>query len=315
MTARILVALSTFAEHDDAPLALLREAGAEHVLNSLGRRLTRDEIVALGADCAGIIAGVEPYDEEVLEKLPRLKCISRCGVGTDNIALEAADRRGIVVRTTPEVVATPVAEQTIGMILDLLRNLSYYTALMKERRWERVDGRLLAGKLVGVVGLGRVGRRVAEMLTHLGARVCGCDLNPDLAWAQQTEVEVVDIDNLLSRADVVTLHLSALPDAPFCLDERALGRMKRGALLVNTSRGRFVDEAALYRALREKRVGGAALDVFSEEPYSGELCDLDNVVLTPHVSAFTVESRAAMELQATENLLAALSPADTHQRP
>lgn len=303
MTDRIFVTLSTFAEFADEPLTLLQESGIEFFTNPHGRRITREEIIELGDEATGIVAGVEPYDREVLNALPRLKCISRCGVGIDSIDLVEAKKRGIVIRNTPDVVIQPVAELTVAMIFDLLRRLSLFTHLMKGRRWEKHPGNLLAGKTAGIIGLGRIGRRVAELLVQLDVTVLGADVSPDTAWAKKLGVKIVDMDILLEQSDIVSIHVAASTDTPFMLGGAELSRMKEGAFLVNVSRGNMVDENALYDSLNSGLLAGAALDVFPQEPYSGLLCDLDNVVMTPHVATLTKESRTMMEYEAVRNLL------------
>lgn len=307
MRPRILVALSTFAEHDPAPLALLRSRPIEFTLNPYGRRLTRGEIIELGAGCAGVIAGVEPYDEQVLAALPELRCISRCGVGVDNIALVTAAARGILVRNTPDVVIAPVAELTLAMMLDLLKRVTEHTVLLRAGRWEKLTGHMLSGKTVGLIGLGRIGRRVAELLNPFGARVMGCDPNADRSWADRTGVRLVPVDEVLADSDVVSLHLTVATETPFRLDASRLARMKQGAYLVNVARGQLVDDLALADALRAGHLAGAALDVFPDEPYAGPLTKFPQVILSPHVATLTVESRSEMELQATRNLLDGLA--------
>lgn len=303
MRGKVLIALSTFAENGSAPLDLLLASGRQYVLNPYGRRLVREEVANLGADCAGVVAGVEPYDAPVLDGMPHLRCISRVGVGVDNIDLALAAERRIEVRNTPDVVVAPVAELTLAMALDLLKRLTAHTCLLKAGRWEKLTGNMLEGRVVGLVGLGRIGRRVAEVLRALGAEVIGCDPGCDPAWASSAGVALVPLEGLLSAADVVSLHLAVPKDVAFRLGEAELGLMKPGALLVNVARGAYVDEDALFDALSSGRLGGAALDVFPEEPYHGRLATLDNVVLTPHVATLTQESRLRMETEAVANLL------------
>jgi D-3-phosphoglycerate dehydrogenase len=276
-------------------------------LNVLGRRIEREEIVRLGGDATGIVAGVEPYDALVLGQLIRLKCISRCGVGIDNIDLEFAKQKGILIRNTPDVVVRPVVEITIALILDLLRHLTWHASRMNQGVWEKRAGNLLAGKTVGLLGLGRIGKKVAEVLLRLDATVMGTDVKPDRVWAEKAGVQIVSLEELLRRADILSIHISAIAENPFVLDEEQIARMKEGAWLVNVSRGNLVDERALYGALKSNRLAGAALDVFPEEPYRGPLCDLENVIMTPHVATLTKESRVRMEREAVQNLLDALS--------
>lgn len=300
---KILVALSTFGEYGDMPLRLLKESGSPYTINPLKKRLVREEIIEMGKDCEGIIAGVEPYDDYVLEHLPKLRCISRCGVGIDNIAQEKAKERGICILNTPNVVIQPVVELTIAMIFDLLRKLSYHAALMRAKRWEKKAGHLLMGRKIGIIGLGRIGKRVAEVLKTLGAQVRGYDPFPDKQWAQAHGIEIVPCKQIIRESDVLLLHLSVISGAPFRLGEQEIRSMKQGAMVVNVARGEFIDEEALYGALNDGHLAGAALDVFPQEPYQGKLCTLDNIVLTPHLATLTEESRLQMETEATANLI------------
>jgi D-3-phosphoglycerate dehydrogenase len=189
------------------------------------------------------------------------------------------------------------------MILDLLKKITFHTALMRQRQWRRLPAGLLQGKCAGVLGLGRIGRRVAELLSRLEAEVIGADLCPDLKWAREQGVMIVPASELLQRSDIVSIHLTEVPEHPFQITAKEIAFMKKGALLVNVARGRFIHEEDLYQALRQGRLGGAALDVFSQEPYSGPLCDLDNVLLTPHAATLTQESRTQMEWEAVKNLI------------
>lgn len=311
MKERIFVALSTFGEHGDEPVRVLRASGHEIAGNPHGRRLTADEVVSLAADCSGIIAGVEPYTAHVLAALPKLRCVSRVGAGIDNIDLAAARERNVAIRNTPDVVTDAVAELTLGMVLDLLKNLSRHTAEMRERKWIKHTGRLLRGKRVGVIGLGRIGKRVAENFAALGAIVHGADPAADREWATRTGVAVAPVDEVIRAADVLCLHLSGSV-SEFLLGAPEIAAMKTGAILVNVARGRFVDEPALHGALASGKLAGAALDVYPEEPYAGRLCELDNVVLTPHIATLTAETRLAMELEAVENVLDSLRLTGSH---
>ena len=300
---KIFVALATYAEYGDAPLKLLKESGFPYILNTLGKRLSRDEIIDLGRDSEGVIAGVEPYDDYVLDRLPYLRCISRCGIGIDNISVETARKKGIKIFNTPDVVIQPVAELTIAMIFDLLRKLSFHTMLLKSKTWKKSGGHLLAGKKVGVLGLGRIGKKVAEILLKLDAEVYGTDIVPDGRWAEKTGIKIVPLDELLRLSDIITVHVSINKNNGPIFGEKEISAMKKGSFLINTARGQVVDESALYNALKKKHLEGAALDVFPEEPYLGKLCELENIVMTPHIATLTEESRAQMEIEATLNII------------
>lgn len=310
MKPEIFVALSTFSAFDKGPLDILKQSGFKYSLNPHGRRLIREEITDMAKKADGIIAGVEPYDGVVLDRLPRLRCISRCGVGVDNIDLRKAKERGIAIKNTPDVVILPVVELTIAMIFDLLRKLSYHTYLMKSREWRKSAGNLLSGKKVGVLGLGRIGRKVAEILVKLDAEVYGADVSVDYDWAKKARVRIITTEALLKKCDIVTIHISISENNKFTLGKQEIKNMKKGSLLINTSRGKIIDEDVLCDALKSNYLGGAALDVYSSEPYDGPLCDLDNIVLTPHIATLTEESRTQMEIEAVRNLTDFLNSSD-----
>lgn len=300
---KIYVSLSTFAQHGREPLELLEKSGFDFELNTSGQRIHKEELITRCLEYHGIVAGVEPYDEEVLNALSNLECISRCGVGTDSIDHGIAKKKGVAIKNTPDVVIQPVAELTVAMIFDLLRKLSWHTSRLKSKVWEKASGVLLQGKMVGVIGVGRIGKRVINFLQSLGAHVIATDVYPDIEWAKQNNVDFVSLEDVLIRSDIVTLHLSCLKGNSFCLREKELALMKKGSFLINVSRGDMIDEDALYNALINNHLGGAALDVFLQEPYSGKLCTLDNIVMTPHVATLTKESRLQMEIDSVNNLL------------
>ena len=303
MTKKILIALSSFGGYNDTPTKFLKASGFDYVLNPHGRRLKAEEIIELAKDCEGILAGLEIYDDHVLEQLPKLRCISRCGTGIDNISLNRAQQLGIEVKRTSEAPIIAVAEITIAMILNLLRKISFHDALMKIGIWDRDIGFSLYGKKVGVLGLGRIGRRIATLLIPFGTMLYGADLSPDESWANQHGVKIVSTRELIEICDIVTIHTSVIEGKELSLDRDAIFSMKHGAFLINASRGKIIDEDALYSALKEGHLAGAALDVFSTEPYDGPLRELDNVILTPHIATFTQETRTQMEVKAIENLI------------
>lgn len=302
---KILVTTSTFAVEETLPVDMLRDAGYEVVLNPFGRKLTEDEVVKLILDMqpAAMIAGVESLTARVLEQAGNMKAICRCGMGIDTVDLAAAERCGIKVMNTPDAPTRAVAELTIGLIIDLLRRISQLDREIRKQNWKKVNGSLVQGRTVGIVGLGRIGKTVAGLLLSLGADVSGTDINPDNAWLQSRGISLVSLDQLLKENDVIVLNLSYTPENRHLIDKRKIGIMKKGAYLVNPSRGEVVDEEALFEALTNGHLSGAAIDVFSQEPYTGPLTTLDNVVLTPHIGSYARESRIEMERQAAENIL------------
>ncbi len=299
----ILVTLSTFGVNSHEPLRLLQESGFTFRVNPYRRRMEPREVVQLGHECRGLVAGVEQYTAQTLSELPYLRCISRAGAGIDNIDVAEAQRRGIAVLNTPDEPTIAVAELTLTMMLALLRQLPNVDSLMHRRTWERVQGHLLAGKTVGIIGLGRIGRRVAELVQAFGAIVIGVEPNPDREWVRAHRVALMDLPALLSRADIVSVHATASRDHPLHLGVAELAQMKRGAWLINMARGDMVDDRALDKALASGSLSGAALDVFPEEPYRGPLCDNPGVILSPHQATLTPETRTAMETRAVDNLI------------
>ncbi len=305
----IAVTIWLFGTVGGNPVKRLEEAGFRVRRNTRFRTLTNTETSAMARDAVGIIAGVEHWSDEMLAACPRLKVISRIGVGLDNIDLDAARRRGIAVTTTPRGSTQAVAEVTLGMILSLSRRLPVYSEAMSRGTWKAVPNGMLTGKTLGIVGLGRIGRRLVDLAKPFGLRVLASEPEPDLSFVHQRGVTLVSLESLLRASDIVSLHLSYSPSVRHLMNQKRFGLMKRGALFINTSRGAVVDETALLAAVRSKRVAGAGLDVFETEPYRGMLCRMPNVITTPHVASFTQESWRDMEEQAIDNLLAALCPA------
>jgi D-3-phosphoglycerate dehydrogenase len=303
MNDLIFVALSTFAADDRRPLELLEASGHPFRIHRTGKRITTLELLRDGYDAAAILAGVEPYDSSTLSQLRSLRCISRCGVGVDAIDLAAARQRGVAVANTPGIPTEAVAELALAMFLALSRNLRLQANLMQARRWERTRAHLLAGRTVGIIGLGRIGQRVAQLCQTFNARVLAYDPLVDTTLACGLGVELVPMEPLLREADILSLHASRSTEQPILIGTAELAVMKRGAILVNLARGEMVDEGALVEALRSGQLAGAGLDVFTAEPYQGPLCDFEQVILTPHSATLTVETRAAMELQCVENAL------------
>jgi D-3-phosphoglycerate dehydrogenase len=300
---KTLISTSSFGQEDPEPLAKLERAGIRFQLNPYGRTLTEAEAAELLRDVDGVLAGTEPLTAEVLLGARRLKVISRVGSGLENVDLEAARRLGIVVTSTPEAPVDAVAELTLAGILSLLRKLPQMDQALRAGHWRKQMGSLLTGKTVGLVGLGRIGRRLAELLAPFRVRLLAHDIRPPLEWALERGIQMVGLEHLLASADVVSLHATRERGAGYLLGRGELGLLKPGAILVNTARGGLVDEEALAQALERGALAGAYLDTFEREPYSGPLLRLPNVLLTPHVGSYAREARIAMELEAVDNLL------------
>ncbi len=299
----ILISTTSFGAEDDRPLRLLEERGFRYRVNPHGRRLTAAEVKMLLREADGMIAGTEPLSAEVLQAAERLRVISRCGTGVDNVDLAEAEARGIAVLTTTEAATNAVAELVLAGILALLRHLPSLDRRCKTREWKREMGRRLEGRCVGIVGLGRIGKRVARLLTAFGARVIAHDVREDQGFASAYGIEFVSLETLLKGAEIVTLHVGLGPETRRLIGPEQLRMMRPGALLINCARGDLVDEKALADSLQSGHLGGAFLDTFSEEPYAGPLLDLPGVLVTPHIGSYTIESRVAMEIEAAQNLI------------
>jgi D-3-phosphoglycerate dehydrogenase len=302
---KVLITTSSFNVAAADSLSRLSQAGFEIVTNPHGRKLSEDEVaVLLDDDVVGMVAGTEPLTRRVLAGARGLKVVARCGIGLDSVDLAAAGELGIEVTNTPDAPSAAVAELTLGLMLDQLRRISRADRQIRAGQWKPLMGGLLAARTVGVVGYGRIGRRVSKLVQAFGARV----LATDAAGVQPDGIaEPCALERLLAEADVVTLHMPSQKGAGHFLDAARIGRMKRGAVLVNTARGGLVDEDALAEAIREGRLGGAALDTYEKEPYSGPLAELPQLVLTAHMGSYAEESRGIMEREAADNLLKGLA--------
>jgi len=303
---KILISPTSFGKCGNEPLDLLEKNNYEVILNPFGRKMTPEEVISLGGDCVGVIAGIESLNATVLESLPYLQCISRCGSGLDNIDIDKAKELEVEVKNTPEGPTRAVAELTIGLILDLLRKISLRDRAIRNGKWNKEMGYLLKDKTVGVLGLGRIGRTVAELLLKLDVKVIGSDIHPDIDWLDKTNISLVSFEELLKKSDILCLHVSFSPKQNYLIGKNELSLMKKDSYLVNLSRGGVVDEVVLFNFLKNKHLAGAAIDVFLQEPYSGPLKKLENVVLTSHVGSYARESRLQMEMDAVENLLEVL---------
>lgn len=298
----VYVALQQFCEENKGPLKLLKDNGFKVKLNTLGRRLKSAELPLLLAGADAVLAGLEPYDAPVLRALPKLRCISRCGVGTDSIDLRAAKERGVAVRVTREETIEPVAQMTLAMILALARNLPLHYSDFHAGQWVKRTGCLISDWTIGLVGFGRIGRSVAALLHAFGPHVLIHDprlLDGTLPPGTQN----IPLDELLADCDLVSLHADRRADEGPLLGKKELAMMKKGSYLVNTARGYLIDEKALHAALSSGHLAGAALDVFEAEPYKGPLARLPQVLATPHVATLTRSSRAAMELSCAQNVV------------
>lgn len=280
----------------------LESQGFQLRFNPHHRCLTPEDYAVCLDGVELILAGVEPYREEVFSRHPALRVLSRIGTGVDSIDLDAARSHGVAVYNTPDAPTRSVAELTVGFILCLLRGIPQMSTDFHQGLWKPFLGRELAERKVGLLGLGRIGGGVAERLQPFGVSLLACDPRWDEAKARRFGVKRVSFEELLAQSDLLSLHLPLEPATRHLLDGPRLDRMKPGAFLINTSRGGIVHDAALLERLRSGRLGGAALDVFEAEPDTAPYRGAPHLLLSPHAGAATTEARARMEGGAVENL-------------
>lgn len=302
---RIFISTSSFGKFDPQPLERLKSSGFSVELNPYGKTMTEQQIAeALKVKgVEGLIAGTEPLTSSVLEGAKALKAIARVGTGMDSVDLPAAKQLGIPVSNTPDGPTDAVAELTLCLMIDLLREVTKQNRQVLEGNWKKTMGSLLRGKRVGFLGFGRIARRLTELLAPFHCKVLFYDpyIPGDCEGADKCE-----LDDLLKQADLVSLHLPLLDSSRHIIGENELAKMKKSACLLNVSRGGLVNENALHSALIGGKIAAAALDVFETEPYVGPLLELPNLVVTPHIGGYAREGRIRMERDAVENLLKAL---------
>jgi D-3-phosphoglycerate dehydrogenase / 2-oxoglutarate reductase len=301
---RLVISTSSFDTKNNPHIQYLIQKGMTVVGNPYKRKLTEEEIIELlNPDTVGLIAGVEPLTARVFAATKTLKVVSRCGTGLDSVDLKAAQQHNVAVFNTPVAPAQAVAELTLGLILAALRQICLTDRMFRDGKWPRMQGQLLAAQTVGIIGLGHIGQRVARLCQAFGAEVIAYD--PYLKQPLQN-VKLTTFDQLLSEADIVSLHLPYSADVYHLIDAGALSGMKPGAIVINAARGGLIDETALDEALNSGKLSAAALDAFEQEPYQGPLIKNDKVILSSHIGSLAREARQRMEIEAAENLLQGL---------
>jgi len=307
MSKKIFVATYPFGQYDKRPIEILENTGWEIDYNFLGRRLRKLEKNNIIGNVDGIIAGTEPYTEELIMSISNLKVISRVGVGLDNIDFEACRKKNIIVTYTPEAPSDSVADLTIAQIINLLRKINISNASIRDGKWDRIIGKTVREVKIGVLGMGRIGKRVVKRLFPFDACICVCDTKPDIEYGEKFNVKWMDKKELFKNCDIVTIHIPMNKDNYHCVDFEELSYMKEGSCIVNTSRGPIVNEKAIISMLYNKHLSGVALDVFEEEPYRGPLTLFKEVILTAHIAASTISGRRDMEMGAAVDCVRVLS--------
>jgi D-3-phosphoglycerate dehydrogenase len=306
---KVCVTPTSYGKSDSRLLSELESQVGEVVYNKTGRPLTSDEVRELVKDCDAYLAGLDTIDRSALESANKLKVISRYGVGVDNVDLAAAKEKGIIVTNTPGANSVSVAELTVALILALARNIPEAALATQRGEWPRQNGITLEGKCVGLIGFGAIGKAVGKRLKAFDMRVLAFDMYPDDDFATKYEIEIVSLDHILKEADFVSLHLPLMPETREIVNSDFLGKMKKGAYLINTSRGELINENDLKSAIEQMHLRGAALDVFSKEPPGADNPLLQNpkVIVTPHCAAHTDGATNTMGWLALNDILAVLN--------
>ncbi len=308
--AKALITTVPFAEIDRLPLELLNKASIEYLINPHNKKLTEDQLAELVGDVDVIIAGTEAITDNVMARASSLRLISRVGIGLDSVDLLAAKRRGIRVSYTPDAPAPAVADLTLGMMLTLLRSIHLANTRMHQSRWQRISGRRLGEVTVGIIGAGRVGSRVLRRMTGFGTpRILINDIMPNHELDREFKLEWATKEEIYKEADIISLHVPLTPLTKNMIRRAELLSMKPDACVINTSRGGIINEHDLYEVMMAGHLSGAAIDVFEHEPYGGKLAQIERCLLTAHMGSMSMDCRARMEIEATEEAVRFL----THQ--
>lgn len=302
---KIAVTPRSLSRDGHPALHALTEAGYEVIFPTPGKQPTLEDLRAFLPDCVGYLAGVEPIPGDILNQCPNLKVISRNGVGVDNVDLKAAQAHGIAIEKAAGANSRGVAELAVTLMLAGLRHVPWSDARLKQGNWARKEGIEVAGRILGLVGCGQIGKYVAAMALGLGMRVRAYDPYPDHTFAPIGDFAYVGLAQVMAESDVISLHCP--PSQRPLIDAAAVGTMKDGVYIVNTARAALVDEAAILAALESGKLRGFATDVFGREP--PEMTPLlrdERVIITPHAGGLTQESIERATEAAVRNLLKVL---------
>jgi D-3-phosphoglycerate dehydrogenase / 2-oxoglutarate reductase len=321
MTFRVVATARSFCNAEGPHLGFLHDHGCELVRRAGEHPLAAPDLRHAIAEADAVILGLDQCDASALDGLARLRVISRYGAGVDNIDVAAATQRGIAVTNTPGANKIGVAELTLGLMLALARQLPRVAHAARHGVWQRTTGWEIYAKTLGVIGMGEIGREVAQRAVALGMSVVAFDP----FWrGEMAGVRAVPLEALLADAHVVTLHTALTPETHHLINAERLALMRPGAVLINTARGGLIDEVALYQALQTGHLSGAAADVFQHDPPAASpLLALDTFIATPHIGATTRESVLRTALAAAQNAVmvlrgepcpSLLNPSFTHAR-
>jgi len=297
----IQVTTYPFGKDHSLQKEILESSGWEVNYNPYDRRLKNEEVKDLVRDANAIVAGTETYDRDIIESCKNLEMICRVGIGLDSVDLEACKDNNVIVTYTPEAPSDSVAELTVAQIINLLRQINRSNTDVHDGKWIRQMGFLISELKIGILGIGRIGGRVAKLLQPFKPQLYGCDLEPNLELGKQCDIQWVSKDELFKICNLVTVHIPLNKDNYHLVGKHELGLMQDNSYLINTSRGKVCSENDIIEALDNKKLLSAAFDVYEKEPYSGPLIGRNDVILTAHIASSSRQGRFLMELGAAED--------------
>lgn len=308
MSLKVVVGSRSRSRSKEA-MEILEKNGYILELNPFDRTMTEDELIERIKGASALVAGSDKVTKRVLEAgSPTLKIVAKQGVGYNTIDIEAAKELGIAVTIAPGANSKSVADLTMGLILNAARNISGMDRAIRNNEWYRYTGCELNNKIIGIVGMGHIGGEVAKRAYAFGMKILAYDIYPRQDFIEKYNVTYVSLEKLFKQSDVITLHAPAIKATENMINRDSLNLMKSTAILVNAARGELINEEDLYEALKNKKIGFAALDVYKNEPLkNSKLTDLENIVFTAHAGAYTKSAIIGAGVIASEEIVRVLS--------
>lgn len=308
MSFKLVSTSPSFGYYAMEPIEYLKQHGCEVELVPQGKKMSEDDLVACAAEVDAMVVGIEKITARVIQAGKKLKVIAKHGAGVDNIDMETATKNKIVVTSAPGANSDAVADMTMGLFLALARSLPFADRSVKGGGWPRMAGTQLNKKTLGIIGVGQIGKKVARRAAGFDMKILVYDVVKDEEFAATHGVTYLPLDDVIQSSDFISIHVPLTSTTRNLISTREFGMMKKGAFLVNIARGGIVDETALFPALKEKKISGAALDVFAQEPPTGSpLLSLDNFIATPHMGGYTMEALNETGMICVRNIMDVLA--------
>jgi D-3-phosphoglycerate dehydrogenase len=301
---KVLITTIPFGDPQPRPLEALKNADIEYTINPYNRKITESDLIEIISDYDGLIAGTDTISKQVIDLASKLKIIARVGVGTDGIDLNYAKDKNIKISYTPDAPGPAIAELAIGFMFSLLRSTHSANLQIRDGRWSRSIGRSFSDMTIGVIGAGRVGSKVIDLINKIGCKkLLVSDVYHNKTLKDHYEFEWASKERVFKESDIITFHVPLTAEAKGMVQKEQLLSMKEDVLIINTARGGIIDEDDLYSVMQTGHIGGVAIDVFDQEPYAGPLINIDRCLLTPHIGSASRDCRAKMELESVEDII------------